>query len=182
MRGGFLAGPAGKNSKVGPRGPFLFLDLIRRVLGGAMREQLLSLLEPPVGALGYELVDVEFVPAGSGGVVRLYIDAPAGITLDDCERVSHRVSAILDAEDPIPGAYTLEVSSPGLDRILRTREHFERFRGNRVKVQLAEAVEGRRRYTGTLRGVAGDAIEMEVDGASVTLDIARIQKARVVPA
>ncbi len=94
-----------------------------------MREQLLSLLEPPVGALGYELVDVEFASAGSGGLLRLYIDAPAGITVEDCERVSHRVSEILDVADPIPGAYTLEVSSPGLDRILRTREHFERFRG-----------------------------------------------------
>lgn len=146
-----------------------------------MREQLLSLLEPPVGALGYELIDVEFVAAGPGGVLRLYIDAPAGISVDDCERVSHAVSGILDAEDPIPGAYTLEVSSPGLDRILRTREHFERFRGNRIKVQLAQPIDGRRRYTGTLKGVAGDAIEMEVDGVPVTLDIARIQKARVVP-
>lgn len=147
-----------------------------------MREQLLSLLEPPVGALGYELIDVEHVVAGPGGVVRLYIDAPAGITVEDCERVSHAVSAILDAEDPIPGAYTLEVSSPGLDRILRTREHFERFRGNRIKVQLALPIEGRRRYTGTLRGVAGDAIEMEVDGEPVMLAIAQIHKARVVPA
>ena len=102
-----------------------------------MREQLLILLEPPVGALGYELVDVEFASAGSGGLLRLYIDAPAGITVDDCERVSHRVSEILDVADPIPGAYTLEVSSPGLDRILRTRGHFERFRGSRIRVQLA---------------------------------------------
>jgi ribosome maturation factor RimP len=146
-----------------------------------MREQLLSLLEPPVGALGYELVDVEFATAGSGGLLRLYIDAPAGITVDDCERVSHRVSEILDAADPIPGAYTLEVSSPGLDRILRTREHFERFRGSRIRVQLSLPIEGRRRYTGTLTGVTEDAIEMEVDGEPVQLELARIQKARVVP-
>ena len=146
-----------------------------------MREQLLSLLEPPVGALGYELVDVEFATAGSGGLLRLYIDAPAGITVDDCERVSHRVSEILDVADPIPGAYTLEVSSPGLDRILRTREHFERFRGSRIRVQLSLPIEGRRRYTGTLSGVTEDAIEMEVDGEPVQLELARIQKARVVP-
>ena len=146
-----------------------------------MREQLLSLLEPPVGALGYELVDVEFASAGSGGLLRLYIDAPAGITVDDCERVSHRVSEILDVEDPIPGAYTLEVSSPGLDRILRTREHFERFRGSRIRVQLSLPIEGRRRYTGTLTSVTEDAIEMEVDGEPVQLERTRIQKARVVP-
>ena len=146
-----------------------------------MREQLLSLLEPPVGALGYELVDVEFASAGSGGLLRLYIDAPAGITVDDCERVSHRVSEILDVADPIPGAYTLEVSSPGLDRILRTREHFERFRGSRIRVQLSLPIEGRRRYTGTLTGVTEDAVEMEVDGEPVQLELARIQRARVVP-
>ncbi|HEU4530957.1 MAG TPA: ribosome maturation factor RimP [Steroidobacteraceae bacterium] len=146
-----------------------------------MREQLLSLLEPPVGALGYELVDVEFASAGSGGLLRLYIDAPAGITVDDCERVSHRVSEILDVEDPIPGAYTLEVSSPGLDRILRTREHFERFRGSRIRVQLSLPIEGRRRYTGTLTSVTEDSIEMEVDGEPVQLERTRIQKARVVP-
>ena len=146
-----------------------------------MREQLLSLMEPPVGALGYELVDVEFASAGSGGLLRLYIDAPAGITVDDCERVSHRVSEILDVEDPIPGAYTLEVSSPGLDRILRTREHFGRFRGSRIRVQLSLPIEGRRRYTGTLTGVTEDAIEMEVDGEPVRLELTRIQKARVVP-
>lgn len=146
-----------------------------------MREQLLSLLEPPVGALGYELVDVEFASAGSGGLLRLYIDAPAGITVDDCERVSHRVSEILDVEDPIPGAYTLEVSSPGLDRILRTREHFERFRGSRIRVQLSLPIEGRRRYTGTLTSVTEDAIEMEVDGEPVQLERTRIHKARVVP-
>ena len=146
-----------------------------------MREQLLSLLEPPVGALGYELVDVEFASAGSGGLLRLYIDAPAGITVDDCERVSHRVSEILDVEDPIPGAYTLEVSSPGLDRILRTPEHFERFRGSRIRVQLSLPIEGRRRYTGTLTGVTEGAIEMEVDGEPVQLELERIQKARVVP-
>jgi ribosome maturation factor RimP len=147
-----------------------------------MREQLLSLLEPPVGALGYELVDVEFAPSGAGGVLRLYIDAPAGISVEDCERVSHRVSDVLDAEDPIPGAYTLEVSSPGLDRILRTREHFERFRGSRIKVQLALPIDGRRRFTGALTGVGESTIEMEVDGAAVQLPLAQIQKARVVPA
>jgi ribosome maturation factor RimP len=147
-----------------------------------MREQLIRLLEPTVTALGYELVDVESAPAGSGGIVRVYIDAPAGITLDDCERVSHGVSALLDAEDPISGAYTLEVSSPGLDRILRTQAHFERFVGSRIKVQLAEPLAGRRRFTGRLVEAGPGTIEMEVDGSPVRLDLGQIQKARVVPA
>jgi ribosome maturation factor RimP len=146
-----------------------------------MREQLIQLLEPAVTMLGYELVDVEFAPAGSGGLVRIYIDGPAGITLDDCERVSHAVSALLDAEDPIAGAYRLEVSSPGLDRILRTRSHFERFVGSRIKVQLAEPIEGRRRFTGRLVEAGAEKISLEVDGNPVQLELARIQKARVVP-
>lgn len=147
-----------------------------------MREQLIRLLEPTVMMLGYELVDIECAPAGSGGLLRVYIDASGGITLDDCERVSHGISAVLDAEDPIAGAYTLEVSSPGLDRILRTRAHFERFVGSRIKVQLAEPLEGRRRFTGRLLEAAADTIAMEVDGNPVRLDLGRIQKARVVPA
>jgi len=74
-----------------------------------LRDELIHLLEPAVSGLGYELVELEFAPAGSGSLLRLYIDAPPGISLDDCERVSRRVSAILDAEDPVPGQYTLEV-------------------------------------------------------------------------
>lgn len=148
-----------------------------------LREELMQLLEPTLGALGYELVDLEFAPAGSGGLLRLYIDAAQAITLDDCERVSRRVSAVLDAEDPIPGRYTLEVSSPGLDRVLRTREHFRRFVGSRVRVQLGTPLEGRRRFTGALREVLDDAVALDVDGGErVLLRFEQIHKARLVPA
>jgi ribosome maturation factor RimP len=146
-----------------------------------MREQLLTLLEPTVGALGYELVDIEFASAGGGGLLRVYIDAPQGITLEDCERVSHGLSAALDAEDPIPGAYRLEVSSPGLDRVLRKREHYERFIGSRIRVELAEPREGRRRFTGALVEVPGETIAMDVDGRRFELPIRAIRKARLVP-
>ena len=145
------------------------------------REALIALLEPEVVALGYELVDLEFRPSGKEGLLRLYIDGPDGVNLDDCERVSHQVSALLDVEDPIPGHYSLEVSSPGLDRVLRTAEHFRRFAGNRVKLQLAEGVEGRRRFTGTLLGLEQDEVLLEVDGENLRLPLSGVEKARLVP-
>jgi ribosome maturation factor RimP len=114
-------------------------------------------------------------------VLRLYIDAPPGISLDDCERVSKQVSAILDAEDPIPGHYTLEVSSPGLDRVLRTPEHFRRFAGNRIKLQLEAPIEGRKRFTGKLLEAQDDGIALEVDGVRREFGYAQIHKARLVP-
>lgn len=146
-----------------------------------MREQLLRLLEPAIDTLGYELVDVEFAPAGTGGLLRVYIDAPQGITLDDCEHVSHQVSGVLDAADPIPGAYRLEVSSPGLDRVLRTRAHFERFTGSRIHVELGLPRAGRRRFTGRLLELLQDDIVMEVDGERVSLALEQVKKARLAP-
>ncbi len=146
-----------------------------------LRDELFSLLEPTVITLGYELVEVEFAPAGAGGLLRLYIDAAPGITLDDCERVSRQVSAVLEVEDPIPGRYTLEVSSPGLDRVLRTREHFKRFLGGRIKVQLETPLDGRRRFTGKLLEVLDDGVVLDVDGARTLLGFEQIQKARLVP-
>jgi ribosome maturation factor RimP len=146
-----------------------------------MRDELIRLLQPTVEALGYELVEIEFSHSGEGGLVRVYIDAAAGIALDDCERVSHAVSAALDATDPIPGHYRLEVSSPGLDRVLRTPEHFARFVGSRVKVQLALPIEGRRRFTGALLEAGDKGVTLDVDGSRVLLAYQQIQKARLVP-
>jgi len=146
-----------------------------------LRDGLIHLLEPAVSGLGYELVELEFAPAGSGSLLRLYIDAPPGISLDDCERVSRQVSAILDTEDPIPGQYTLEVSSPGLDRVLRKPEHFRRFAGNRIRLQLEVPIEGRKRFTGTLLEARDDGIALEVDGVRRVFGYAQIHKARLVP-
>jgi ribosome maturation factor RimP len=151
-----------------------------------MRDALMRLLEPPIEALGYELVDVEFARGGQGGVLRIFIDRRAensglGVTVDDCARVSHAVSQVLEVEDPIKGHYTLEVSSPGFDRILRTREHFERFVGERIFAELKLPIEGRRRYVGVLKQVQGDAILLEVDGKVHSLPLERIQKARLRP-
>jgi ribosome maturation factor RimP len=151
-----------------------------------MREALLGLLEGEVEALGYELVELEFHAHRGGGLLRLYIDrrsaaGPAGVTVEDCEAVSRRVSTVLDAADPIRGGYTLEVSSPGLDRPLRTRAHYERFLGSRVHVETALPRNGRRRWTGRLTALAGDTVVLEVDGERVELGLNEIKTARLVP-
>ncbi|HEX3846660.1 MAG TPA: ribosome maturation factor RimP [Steroidobacteraceae bacterium] len=146
----------------------------------------MRLLEPAVEALDYELVDVEFAREGRGGTLRLYIErrpvaAGVGVTVDDCARVSHAVSQVLEAQDPIKGNYTLEVSSPGFDRILRTRAHFERFVGERIFAELKLPIEGRKRFAGVLKSVADDTIVVEVDGKAHSLPLERIQKARLRP-
>jgi ribosome maturation factor RimP len=151
-----------------------------------MRDALMRLLEPPIEALGYELVEIEFAQAGRGGVLRIFIDllareAGSSVTVEDCARVSHAVSQVLETEDPIKGHYTLEVSSPGFDRILRKREHFVRFVGERIFAELKLPLDGRRRFVGKLKAIADQAIEVEVDGVSVNLPFERIQKARLRP-
>jgi ribosome maturation factor RimP len=146
------------------------------------RDELANLLEPTVERLGYELVDLEVRLGGKGGLVRLYIDKPDGIDLDDCEKVSLAVSALLDVEDPVPGNYNLEVSSPGLDRKLTKVEHFQRFAGETVKVQMRFPIDGRRRFRGTLVSSDEENIVVEVDGESFSLPLKTIDTARLVPA
>jgi ribosome maturation factor RimP len=151
-----------------------------------MRDALMRLLEPPIEALDYELVDIEFAREGRGGILRIFIDRRAGdaassITVDDCARVSHAVGQVLEIEDPIKGHYTLEVSSPGFDRILRKRAHFERFIGQRIVAEMKLAVDGRRRFVGMLKSIADESIVVEVDGQAYGLPLERIQKARLRP-
>jgi ribosome maturation factor RimP len=140
-----------------------------------------TLLEPGVKALGFELVDSELAGSGRNAVLRVYIDGPHGVTVDDCAQVSRQLSAILDVEDPFPERYVLEVSSPGLDRPLVKHEDFERFMGERVKVRMRMALEGRRNFKGRLIGVSLQHIALEVDGKTVNLDFSGIEKARLVP-
>ena len=144
--------------------------------------ELAKLLEPTVERLGYELSDLEVNLGGKGGVLRVFIDHADGIGLKDCEAVSLAVSALLDVEDPLPGHYNLEVSSPGLDRKLTKPVHFERFAGETVKVQMRFPIEGRRRFRGRLLSADDESIVVDVDGESHTLPIATIDTARLVPA
>jgi ribosome maturation factor RimP len=146
-----------------------------------LRERLIVLIEPLLVRCGYELVELEYAAGRSSAVLRLFIDRPEGIRVEDCERASREVAALLDVEDPIPTAYTLEVSSPGFDRVLRVPAHFVRFTGERVFVELRVARAGRRRYTGTLLAVSDAGITLEVDKEKVEVPFGEIGKARLAP-
>jgi ribosome maturation factor RimP len=144
--------------------------------------KLLNLIEPVVTGLGYELVGVEHLSQGHHSLLRIYIDNPnGGVTVDDCEKVSRQVSTVFDVEDPIAGRYSLEVSSPGLDRLLFKVQDFERFVGREIKVQLATPVAGRRKMTAKLLGIAEGVITVEFEGETMQFSFDDVEKARLVP-
>ena len=164
------------------------------------RAEIVSLLEPAVEALGYELVDLEVNFSGRRGVLRLFIDhlqqagqlvepsgerpdepQDAGIRVEDCEAVSRQVSAVLDVEDPIRRDYDLEVSSPGLDRKLTKPGHFDRFAGQAVQGRLRRMLEGRRRFAGTLVGRQGMTVTIRVDNTDLTVPMDDLEVIRLVP-
>ena len=144
-------------------------------------EELTILLEPAIERLGFELSDLEVKLGGRDGVIRLFIDKVDGVGLEDCEIVSRQISALLDVENPVPGHYVLEVSSPGLDRKLTKPAHFQRFMGEDIRVKLRFAIEGRRNFCGALRAADEENIEVEVTGESHRLPMATIQSARLIP-
>ena len=145
-----------------------------------LKEELIELLEPTVNALGYDLVDLDF-RAGRGGLVRLFIDKDPAVTLADCEYVSQQVSDLLDVADPLPAGYVLEVSSPGLDRRLRTAAHFSAAVGTEVRVELKRAVDGRKRFRGQLTAADASNIEIVGDGVTWRLSLADVNVASLVP-
>jgi len=147
-----------------------------------MKVELANLIEPTIEQLGYELSDLELKLGGRDGLVRVFIDKPEGVDLADCEVVSRQLSALLDVEDPLPGHYTLEVSSPGLDRKLTKPEHFQRFLGETVRVKLRFPLAGRRNFRGALLSADDEQIEVEVDGESHSLQFSTIESARLIPA
>jgi ribosome maturation factor RimP len=144
------------------------------------KDSLIAILEPALAAMGFELADID-AHLGRRGLLRLYIDREGGVTVDDCQRVSEQIGALLDVEDPLPGSYVLEVSSPGFDRRLRTLAHFERFSGEQVKVELRDARDGRRNFKGRLVGVEGSIVLLEVDGEVTRLPFGDIAVARLAP-
>jgi ribosome maturation factor RimP len=150
-------------------------------MAAILRDRLIALIEPLLASLGYELVELEYGAGRSQGTLRIFIDKPEGIRVEDCEQVSREVSALLDVEDPIPSAYSLEVSSPGEDRVLRKREHFDRFVGSRVFIELKAPRDGRRRYTGDLLSVTDEGVVLDVDRQKVELRFAEIGKAKLAP-
>ncbi len=155
-------------------------------------EDIARLLAPTVASLGLELLGIEYLPAPGGALVRLYIDVPhseseapgaeaRSVGIEDCESVSREVSAQLDVEDPITGNYTLEVSSPGIDRPLFGAAQFARFTGESAKVTLKLPQDGRRRLQGAILRVEGETIVFGVDNAEFAVDAGNIDKARLVP-
>ncbi len=142
---------------------------------------LIALLEPQIEALGYELLLIEHTQDQNGAVLRLYIDAPGGILLEDCQQVSRQVSLIMDLEDPIKGAYNLEVSSPGADRPLTKAAHFRTAIGEEVKVLTSDYILGRRRFSGSLEDATDELIVVSVDNEDYEIALTQIESARIVP-
>ncbi len=140
------------------------------------------LFEPTLESMGYELVQVESGAQPGGAVLRVYIDAPGGIMLDDCTAVSRRLSALLDVEQPITSAYSLEVSSPGVDRPLVKPAHFQRFVGSSVRAVTHSHVLGRRRFSGRLLEANAEGVVVECEGEVYALPYDNIDSARLVPA
>jgi ribosome maturation factor RimP len=146
-----------------------------------VRNEVVELAAPLADELGYEVVDVDFVPTRGRSVVRIFLDRPGGVTLDDCSRFSRRLGDLLEMNQTFPGAYVLEVSSPGIERRLRTAEHFRRFLGRRARIDAHTTVDGRRHVEGVLRAAADDAVTLELDGGGTwTVPLAAVKPAHLI--
>jgi ribosome maturation factor RimP len=145
------------------------------------QEILHSMIEPIVVSLGCELWGLEYLTQGRYTTLRIFIDGPEGVSLEDCEKVSRQVSSVMDVEDPIDGEYTLEVSSPGMDRPLYTAAHYARYLGETVNLRLRMARDGRRRFKGEIIKLEGDDVVVNVEGKEITLPVDAIDKANIVP-
>ncbi len=146
-----------------------------------LEDKIEAMIKPSIEALGFELWGLEYLPAGNHSILRIYLDKPAGITVDDCAEASHQISAILEVEDPISNAYRLEVSSPGLDRQLFKSEQYPTYEGEEMQVRTGSPVMGRRKFKGKMLEVLPEAIVLEVDGEEYEIPFDEIEKANVVP-
>ena len=143
-------------------------------------DQLTELLKPAAEALGYEFLGIEYIAQGKHSILRIFIDHENGINVDDCASVSHQVSGILEVEDPISSQYTLEVSSPGLDRPLFTLAHFQQFVGKNVELRCHVGVDGRRKFKGELVAVEDEQLILKVDNQDYTVEFSDVDKANLV--
>lgn len=145
------------------------------------QQEIQQLLMPSIEALGYELWGVEYLSQGRHTVLRIYIENEHGISVDDCATVSHHISAVMDVEDPISGEYTLEVSSPGLDRLLFRLEQYPAYVGEWLDMRLRTPFEGRRKFKGVLNGIEGEDVVVQVEDHEYLLPFTTIEKARILP-
>jgi ribosome maturation factor RimP len=144
-------------------------------------EHLVDLIEPIVEGLGYECVGIEYNPHPTHGMLRIYIDSENGILLDDCTKVSHQLSGMLDVEDPIQGEYQLEVSSPGADRPFFKLSQFESYVGSTVNLNLFKPIDKRRKITGLIQAVEGDSVILLEGEQTIKVPFQAMSKARLVP-
>lgn len=144
-------------------------------------QQLQSIIASALEAVGYELVGCEHLRQGGHSLLRVYIDQPSGVTADDCAKASRQIGSVLDVEDVIPGSYVLEVSSPGLDRPLYTKEHYQRFIGRTIKLRLRVPEENQRQFSGVLAELNGDKITLQTTAGPREFGLSKIEKANVVP-
>ncbi len=144
-------------------------------------EHLVNLIEPIITGLGYECVGIDYNPHPKHGLLRIYIDSEKGILLEDCTKVSHQISGVLDVEDPIQGEYQLEVSSPGADRPFFKVSQFERFIGSSVTVHLYKSIAGRRKITAVIEGIQGDVVLLREADQVFEIPFDAMSKARLVP-
>lgn len=147
----------------------------------ARQTELEQLLKPAVEAAGFEFWGMEYISQGRHSVLRIFIDSENGIDVEDCAKVSHQVSGVLDVEDPISGEFNLEVSSPGLDRPLFTSEQFARYIGREVNVRLRVSVDNRRKFKGVIEEVEGERIHLRVEDTGMVIGPDQIEKANLVP-
>ncbi|WP_404360138.1 ribosome maturation factor RimP [Methylotuvimicrobium sp. KM1] len=144
-------------------------------------EHLVNLIQPIVEGLGYECVGIEYNPHPRNGLLRIYIDNEQGILVEDCSKVSHQVSGMLDVEDPIQGNYQLEISSPGDDRPLFSIQQFERFIGHMVSVNLFKPIEKRRKISGVIQSIDNDTVFIQEGDRVYEIPFQAMSKARLVP-
>lgn len=145
------------------------------------QDQLQALLAPVIESMGCELWGLEYLTQGRFSTLRIFIDAPEGVSLEECEKVSRQISSVMDVEDPIDGEYTLEVSSPGLDRTLFSLAHYQRYVGETINGKLRSPIEGRRRFKAEIRAVEGDLVVMLLDKKEIKVPYTAIDKASLVP-
>ena len=143
-------------------------------------QSVIELIEPGLLAKGFELVDVEFKKEGKNWVLRVFIDKEGGVTLEDCQKISSLVGDLIEVEEVIEPAYTMEVSSPGLNRVLKKEKDFIRFSGKKIGVQCHAPLNGRKKFTGILKDFKNQSIHLEVDGQLQIIPIHRVAKANLV--
>jgi len=147
----------------------------------AKQQELIDLIQPIVEGLGFVFWGIEYMGQGKFSTLRIFIDSPNGIDVENCAEVSRQVSAVMDVEDPITSEYTLEVSSPGVDRLLFTLEQFTAYTGEKVQIKLRAPFDGRRNFKGQIKGVEDGDIVVQVDQDEFLLPLDLIDKAQIIP-